>query len=552
MLAAFLPGRWAWGLDMGRDLAPWSWWLPLALTLLAFAPPVATAFVRIVPRGERGTAAFAVALALTLALFSWNHPDRALYTGDTSLRHGAFATLADPTPFAEQALRGDLALHHALPRWVAAHTPFRTEDAGRAQGALLAFVTALTGYALARTLGARGAVAIAVMAVAASSAALALDNGYGKATVELAWLTTLIAVGVARAARDGGGVWSTGLAVAAALLLHRSAIALLPAWLACVALALRSRAWHGARAATGLALGVAAPLAALAFVLPQLTRVLTGFDTAKHLHGGAVAAMAFAFTPAHMWDVLQMLCLLAPLSPILPLLVALAPRARTREALAWGALVLPLIALALLVQPQHGLPRDWDVFAFTGSALAALTAWRVRTALTDPRASAVLALPVALVALVPALHWAALQSDAERTWSRAESVLMGPPARDLNERGDSFALIGMMRFGRGQYEPARALFERAAQAAPNPSTFVRIGMAETMLGRHAQALAQYRHAAELDSNLVTAWRGVAAASSALGDREHMAQAVHALGRLEPQGQTVRDARAWLEGGSAAR
>ena len=545
VLAGVVPGRWLWGLDLGRDLAPWSWWLPLGLTLIAFVPAVAERLARLAPRGERGANALAVMLAAALALFVWLHPDRALYTGDTSLRHGAFAMLEDPTPFAEQALRGDLVLHHALPRWVAAHTPFSAEDTGRAQGALLAFATALTGWGLARTLGARGAVALAVMVVASSSAALALDNGYGKSTVELAWLTTIAAVGVVRATRDGGGLWITGLTVAAALLLHRSALALLPAWFACAALALGARRWRTTAQAGSLVIGLAAPLAALAFVLPQLTRIVGGFDTPKHLHGGAAAALAFAFTPMHLTDVVQVLCLLAPLLLLLPVLLLLGPRPSAREALGWSAFVLPLAGMVLVVVPQHGLARDWDVFALTGAAFAACAAWRLGAVLGAAPASASLALPLALVALVPALQWTALQSDSERMWSRAEAILVGPPARDANERADSFATIGMMRFGRGQYEPARRLFERAAEAAPNPSTFVRWGMAETMLGRPQQAMTRYLHAAELNPDLVTAWRGVASAASALGDRVHMQHAVTALERLEPQGQTVFDAKAWL-------
>ena len=71
------------------------------------------------------------------------------------------------------------------------------------------------------------------MAVAACTGALALDNGYGKASVEVACLTSIAAVGVARAARDGGGLGTVGIAVALALLLHRSALTLLPAWLVC-------------------------------------------------------------------------------------------------------------------------------------------------------------------------------------------------------------------------------------------------------------------------------------------------------------------------------
>jgi hypothetical protein len=43
---------------------------------------------------------------------------------------------------------------------------------------------------------------------------------------------------------------------------------------------------------------------------------------------------------------------------------------------------------------------------------------------------------------------------------------------------------------------------------------------------------------------------MASAASALGNRARMLQAVAALERLEPQGQTVHDARAWLEANPA--
>ena len=141
-------------------------------------------------------------------------------------------------------------------------------------------------------------------------------------------------------------------------------------------------------------------------------------------------ALAFAFTGHQLADAGNALGVLLPLVPVLPVLCLLPPRLTRREALGWSALVVPLLALLLLVSPQHGLPRDWDVFALTGSALAALAAWRVAQVFAaEPRAR-VLALPLACVALVPALQWAALQADAERAWARAESVLLGPPLRD--------------------------------------------------------------------------------------------------------------------------
>ena len=54
----------------------------------------------------------------------------------------------------------------------------------------------------------------------------------------------------------------------------------------------------------------------------------------------------------------------------------------------------------------------------------------------------------------------------------------------------------------------------------------------------------------LNPDLTTAWRGVAAAASALGDRVHMEAAVRNLERLDPAGESLRDARAWLEANPA--
>ncbi|MFM7231255.1 MAG: hypothetical protein ACKO3S_04660 [bacterium] len=153
---------------------------------------------------------------------------------------------------------------------------------------------------------------------------------------------------------------------------------------------------------------------------------------------------------------------------------------------------------------------------------------------------------------MPALQWTALQADAERAWARTESVLLGPPARPATERARGFDTIGMLCMGRGLHERARRMFERAAEAAPNPSTFVRIGMTETLLGRPAEAMAHYRHAATLDPRLPTAWRGLAAAASATGDRATMAEAVTRLAELAPDDPTLADARAWLAADSLRR
>lgn len=541
-LAALLPGRWLWGLDLARDIGTGPAVVGLLLPLALHAPALARVTARLVPRSARAQDALAVVLAGALAVFMLAHPDRSLFTGDASLRHGAFASVDQPEKFAVQAMRADLLLHHDLPKWASEHTPWNADQAGRAQGALLALLAALAGWRLAAALGAKGELAFAVAAIAACTGALALDNGYGKASVEVACLTGIAAVGVVRAARDGGGLGTVGACVALGIVLHRSALALLPAWLVAVVFTVRAGAWKRPAAIAG----ALAPPVALAVVGHRLVQVMGSFDREHHLSGGLAHTLGLALAPAHLVDVAHTLCLLVPLVLLLPLLAALPPRAPGRETVALAALALPPLALLLVVEPQQGLPRDWDVFAFAGVAVAAIVAWRVATVLgAEPRARW-LAVPLAMSAAVPALQFAALQTDSTRTWARAESILIGPPARDPSERARGLSTMGMMHYGRGDYARALALFERSAEAAPNPRTYVEMGMALTMMDRPQDALARYRHAVSLNPDLVTGWRGIAAAASAVGDREAMRDAVHALERLEPGSDVLPDMRAWLE------
>ena len=545
-LASFAPGRWLWGLDVGRDLPPGWAVAGFALPLVACVPAIGRRVAHVWP--GRAATALAVVSAAALAVFLLRTPDRSLYIGDASLRHGAFAQVSDPGKLAEQAMRGDLLLHHAFPRWAAEHSPWTTDQVGRGLGALLAAGTLLAGWRLASLLGASGVVGFAVAILATATGALALDTGYGKATVEIAALATVLAVGVVHLAQDrapgeaGTGLLAVGVALALALLLHRSALVLVPAWIAGTVVAFRA----GRMREAGTIAGFVAPPVALALVAPRLWQVLTTFDRSHHASGDIGATIAAAFAPLRLLDSLNALLLLVPLVPLLPVLLAMGPRPSRRAWALIAVLVLPPLALLLVVQPQHELPRDWDVFALAGSVIAVVLAWRFAEVLRAEPGARVFALPVALAAALPALQWVALQSHPEPTWSRAESILLGPPARRTEDVANGLGTLGMMRLGRGQPERALALFERSAEQAPNPRMFVQIGMAEAMLGRPERALVQYRHAASLNPDLNAAWRGMAAAASALGDAASMREALTNLERLEPGSQTVREARTWLE------
>jgi len=547
-LAALLPGRWLWGLDLGRDLPPAGFWIPWALGALALVPAIARPLARALPDSPRGTLAMGLALAALAALLAWSLPDRLQFTGDAGMRQGAFASSEHPLALVPQAMPGDLWLHWALPRWLERHAGLAAGRTDRLLGALMAGLNGLAALALVRARGYRGPAALAALALAGWSASLALFNGYAKSLVELAVVELAAAAALVSITRGGRGVLALGSCAALAIVLHRLGLVLVPAWLAGLAIAARAerRAWTRPAWLAAAAL----PLASLAWLGPRLAGTLTGFDVAKHLRAGAPspgAAAAQILSGEHLRDVANVLLLLAP---SLPLALALLPRRGERaggaERAAWLALALPPLLLVLLLRPQQGLFRDWDVFACAGVALSAWLAVRVGDRLAGGgAAAAALALPVALVAMAPAVQWLAHQSDLSRGLARTRAILLGPPARSSEERATGFDRLGLLFFYRQEAGPMAEACSLSVAAEPNPRVIVEWAMAQTLEQRYAAAQANYLRAAELNPGFALAWRGVAASSGALGDVPNMERAVQALARLDPDGATTRDAIAWL-------
>jgi hypothetical protein len=290
---------------------------------------------------------------------------------------------------------------------------------------------------------------------------------------------------------------------------------------------------------------------ALALVGPEVWRVFTGFDVPFHVTArGTAAPFAHAFRASHLVDAANALVLLCPLAPLLPLLLLLRPRPAPREWLAVAAFTLPPVLLVLLVPPQQGLARDWDVFAFVGSALAAVAAWRA-AALLAARAPGA-GLPLALAALVPALQWAALPFDPHRAMARAESILVGPPLRDREEAAQGLATLGMSRYVRGDRAGGRRLFQLSLERSPHPRMLVQWGMIASLAGRPDEALGYYRRSTTINPDLTSAWQGVAESAAALRDTTTLGEAIVQLERLEPAGAALTAARAALAALRAAR
>jgi len=549
-LGALLPGRWLWGVDLGRDLPPAAFWLPWAVTAALLAPALARPLERMFPATARATLLTGLALAALAAALAWSFPDRLRFTGDSGMRHGAFATTDHPLLLVPQAMPGDLALHWALPRWLAARGGPDSETTDRLIGVLLAALNGVAALALARVRHLRGPAALAAMAIAGWTASLALFDGYAKSLVDLAVVELAAAAALFSLARGGRGAAALGAATAFAIALHRLGLVLVPAWLAGLALAARG-AWGAnarGRARADWLAGAALPLASLAWLAPRLVHTLGGFDVPHHLlSGGATpgAAAAQLVSAEHLRDVANVLLLLSPALPLAFGLGRGGDSPRTRERIAGLALVLPPLLLLLVLRPQQGLFRDWDVFAVAGVALSAWLAVAVGERLAA-RPAAALAIPVALLAMVPATQWLAHQSDLERGLARTRAILEGPPARTAEERATGFDRLGLLFFDRQDPVHMAEACSLSVAAEPNPRVIVEWAMAQTLEQRYSDAQRNYLRAAALNPTFTLAWRGVAASSGALGDVPNMERAARQLLRLDPHGPTTHDALAWLE------
>lgn len=541
-VAMLVPGRYLWGFDVGRDTPPAFAWALWVLGALALIPALARAAAAALRRKPGGTLIRALVLTLAAAAFLWAHPDRVRFTGDADIRGAALLDAARPESLLPQAMPGDLFLHVRAPLALRAHG-VKPALYHRAIGALLAALSVLAAWRLVRVLNLRGATALAVMTTAACTAALALDGGYAKGSVELVLITMAAGVSAVAIAREREGLLPLALLTSAGIIMHRAGLLLLPLYIAALVSELARRR-TAVLARWDFWAALAAPVATLVWLGPSLLHIVSGFDAVHHVAQGHGGVLAYAFAPSHLRDVANLSVLLVPVAPALLVLAARARERSPREGLLLAAALAPALAVLLMMRPQQGLFRDWDVFAGTGALLAVTLAVHASDLFERERAAAWLAVPLLFMSAVPALQWVSIQHDEPRGLARAWQQLQGPPAADNEARARGFSSLGMHYYGTDWTRFADACSLSIA-SAPNPSVFVQWGMAKTMLEQYAPAQQAYLHAAQLNPGMVLAWRGVAASSSALGDLPHMRQAVEHLRVLDPDGPTTRDAMEYL-------
>jgi len=521
-----------WGLDFARFLHPAARVGPWIAALLAMAfaahPRVARADRRRARWHEAWPAAPAVIAALVVAGLCLAFPERTFFTGDFALRRSAVVGLADFDKLFPQAMPLDRFFHLTLPRAIQAGTGLSVETVALAGGALRAAAFAALAVAFAGLLGARGMAWLLAVTTVGASAALGLFTGYDKAFADLSLVTLAFAVAGLREIANGRPGWASGLLVVAAAGLHRSGVALLPAWLALghwrpVPDPPGSWRWPWARIV---------PLSAALALAPLVWQAFLTFDERHLAPSGPAHALAAAILPGRLLDVTNRFLLLTPVLPLLPVAIALVGIAWRERSTRWLWITAALCVLpSLAVHPVQGEFRDWDDFAAIGVALSLpLAALLARTAAAVPP---FLAVALAAATLVPRVQWLMLQSSGNRSLARIEAWAAGPPPREKTVAASTLEFVAMVHYRDGRLEQGRRAMQQAVDRVPSPRYQLEWAMAEALRGEWRQALPLFERVIVLAPRDPATWIVLAESAAQHGDRATLARAARALREIDP-------------------
>ena len=546
---ALVPGTWLWPLVLHRFLPPlagWGLWLVAALALV---PALARRALPLVTRrGDdfaRAPWLATTAWALAAAAIAWLLPDRVRFVGDFLLRQGTVEIAERPGVLFPQALPLDVFLHYTVPLRLAAAQGLDANGAARLLGAAEAAVLGALAATFPRTLGLGGAPAFASAAIVLFGGYLGMYTGYSKAFAEMSVLVALAGVSALGVVRGGRGLLPLGLAAAAGIALHRSALGLFPmlalVWTWWLARHGRDGSWKR----PAVIAAFAAPLVSLAAMGPRIVATVLHTDTSVHFAppevraGGGVLAAALAGT--RPWDLASLILMLSPLAlAILPLAALGGPRAgRGREALALATLALPFLALMAFIHPAQGLFRDWDDFAATGVALSLIAAWLVGESLQGTRRFAWLAVAAAVGVAVPSLQWLLVHTDTVRGLQRVRAFVTEPPERTPDQRGTTWDYLGIRSYRLERYAEAEQALSHAAETVPSPRVLHEWAYAAAMAGHDRAAQHAYGLLLAKDPDNQLGWLGLAAASMRLRDVPEAKRAATELWRRDPGNADAR-------------
>lgn len=552
VVAIVVPGMWLWGLNAPRFNPPLIAWGIWALGALALVPPISTRVARAldaIDRGpaQRGWMALGIAVPAAAVLLL---PDRTWFVGDALLRLSAVVGTAPANTLFPQAMPLDLLLHVDLPRALTRAFGWDVIAGERFVGAVGAAMLGGFATGMARELGLRGATAVAAWAVVACGGSLALLAGYPKGTADLAVVVVAFAYFGAREIRTGDGAAGVALALTAGVLLHRSAVALVPAAVVVAWMGVRRRARNATSAASGRALlWYLIPVAVLAALTPRLLGAIGAYDRPHFLPegGGSGAILAAALDPVHLADLANLIAALAPLALAAPVLVALLGGRRLRGGLGvlMATISIPWLVGLVLVHPRQGIVRDVDVFVAAGTALGLVSAWLLGETLRRAPSRTWIAVAAAAITLGTTAQSLVLSHDAYAGMRRAWAFVDETPQRPEAHRALALDYLGTRAVALGDREDAARAYARAAALVPSRRILYDWAIAEAERGALREAAVVLERLLARYPDTATAHEALVTVRLQMGDQDGARRAAERWLATDPGADGARTALARL-------
>ncbi|MDH3217100.1 MAG: hypothetical protein OEN01_12570, partial [Candidatus Krumholzibacteria bacterium] len=361
----------------------------------------------------------------------------------------------------------------------------------------------LLSAAIARRLSSSSAGSVFVFSAIGLGGALQLFAGYAEYYAFAATASLLVAwLGIRWADGDGRLIW-LGLGFAFAILCHAQMMFALPAILVLVGLAIKHGKWKEALA-TLLAIPVAAGLALLVLGFP-FAEILGHAARSQHVlppFGKSPFGVAYsAFAWVHAVDLLNVALLVAP---ALPVAVALCAGGRTKRRgiflITFGS---GLALFAIIVNPNLGMVRDWDIFVVPVIAVALWACQGAGSRLSqedsdtagDPAGKAQtlrlmgsgsLAGAVLVITLLHSLFWLYGNHHPHSALERIRRVAHNDKLFGPASLGETWRYIGSSELRSGDVERAKTSFLTSIRSYPEERMTYRL-LAQIQIGLAARA-----------------------------------------------------------------